>query len=120
MIKTATQPENNRTELFFTPRVDILENADEWTVFADMPGVKAEDVDIEYQNGELKVRGRCGAVKSRRYLLHGYEVGDYYRTFALGENLDPEKIRAELRNGVLIIHLPKSESLKPRKIEVTN
>jgi HSP20 family molecular chaperone IbpA len=118
MTQTATRPANNQTEVFFTPRVDILEGSDEWTVFADMPGVKADDVDIQYNRGELTVRGKHRAANPRPYLLHGYEVGDYFRTFQVGENIDPEKIHAELRLGVLIIHLPKSESLKPRKIEV--
>lgn len=118
MTQTATRPEHNHTEELFTPRVDILEGSDEWTVFGDMPGVKADDVDIQYNRGELTVRGKCRAATSRPYLLHGYEVGDYFRTFQVGENIDPEKIHAELKLGVLIIHLPKSESLKPRKIEV--
>jgi HSP20 family protein len=117
MIKAQSQQNNREAELFFTPRVDILENRDEWTVYADMPGVKPADVDVEYENGELRVRGRCQPTP-RRYLLQGYEVGDFYRAFQVGENIDPDKIAAELRNGVLIIHLPKSATLKPRKIDV--
>jgi HSP20 family protein len=118
MIQAANRPVNHQAEVFFTPRVDILENSDEWTVYADMPGVKAGDVDIQYHKGELVVRGKCQPGQPRRYLLHGYEVGDYYRTFQLGDNVDADKIHADLRQGVLIIHLPKSEALKPRRIEV--
>lgn len=117
MIRTEPRQTNQTAEVFFTPRVDICETAEEWTVYADMPGVKPEDVDVEYENGELKVRGRC-TPQQRRYLLHGYEVGDYLRTFQLGENVDADKIHAQLRQGVLIIHLPKSATIKPRKIDV--
>jgi HSP20 family molecular chaperone IbpA len=117
MTGTENRHGNKAAEVFFTPRVDILENADEWTIYADMPGVKAEEVDIEFENGELRVRGRCTPTP-RRYLLHGYEIGDYFRTFQVGDNVDAEKIHADLRHGVLIIHLPKSATVKPRKIDV--
>lgn len=120
MIHISNRPENHQAEVFFTPRVDILETADEWTVYADMPGVKSDAVEIEYHNGELRVRGRRQRSGPRRYLLHGFEAGDYFRSFTVAENMNSEKIHAEVRQGVLIIHLPKSEAVKPRRIEVTS
>ena len=52
------------------------------------------------------------------YLLHEYGVGDYYRSFRLGEGIDPDKIEAHLKDGVMKLHLPKSEATKPKKIAV--
>ncbi len=102
----------------YRPSVDILETADELTVFVDMPGVKADDVDINFDNGKLTVhgmvknRGREG-VTSRRA---EYGVGDFHRTFQVSEKFDSAKITAELAHGVLTLHLPKSEAIKPRRI----
>ena len=51
-------------------------------------------------------------------MLHEYGVGDYYRTFQVSEAIDPSKISAEYTDGVLTLHLPKTEATKPRKISV--
>ena len=52
------------------------------------------------------------------YLLHEYGVGDFHRVFQVNEDVDPQRIRAEYRDGVLAVHLPKAEAILPRKIEV--
>jgi len=104
---------------YFTPRVDILESADELTLFADMPGVKPEDVDVRLDNGELTLHGRCAPRRQHATsLLAEYGVGDFYRVFSVGQSIDPSKITAELKQGVLTVHLPKSEAVKPKKINV--
>ena len=104
----------------YTPRVDILEKEDELVLFADMPGVKPEDADVRYENGELTLHGRCAP---RRFgdgaVAAEYGVGDFYRAFTLSEDVDAQKITAELKNGVLTVHLPKVEAVKPRRIKVT-
>jgi len=103
----------------YTPRVDILETEDQLMLYADMPGVKPEDVDISYENGELTVYGRCAPRQEQaNYLLQEYGVGDYYRAFSISEQIDSERISAELKHGVLTVHLPKSEAVKPRRISV--
>ena len=103
----------------YTPRVDILENDNELILYTDLPGVKPEDVDVQFENGELSVHGRVAEGSEDRHLLVAeYGVGDFYRAFTLQHDIDAEKISAELKQGVLTVHLPKSEVVKPRKIQV--
>jgi HSP20 family protein len=105
--------------LIYTPRVDIMETEEESLLLADLPGVKPEDVDVRFDNGELIIDGRCAPRhQGANYLLSEYGVGDFYRAFTISEHIDWQKIAAELNNGVLTVHLPKAESVKPRKITV--
>ena len=105
--------------LCFTPRVDIMETEEESLLLADLPGVKPEDVDVRFDNGELIIDGRCAPRhQGANYLLFEYGVGDFYRAFTISEQIDWQKISAELKNGVLTVHLPKAETVKPRKITV--
>jgi HSP20 family protein len=103
----------------FTPRVDILESEDELLLFADLPGVKEDDVDIRFENGELTLHARRQAtdVGQGQWLWENV-TGDFFRAFRISEEVDASKIWAELKNGVLTLHLPKVEAAKPRKITV--
>jgi len=128
MANNTLQQKEQRTELdrtettrgvFYTPRVDILETEDELTLLADMPGVKPDDVDVRFENGELVLHGRCqDRHEGVQFLYAEYGVGDFYRAFTINQDVDPSKISAELKNGVLTVHLPKAEAVKPRKITV--
>ena len=101
------------------PRIDILETEDELLLLADMPGVLPDDVDVRFENGELTVHGRRtpAHVDKTRASLE-YEAGSYFRTFRLAEHIAADRIQAELKNGVLTLHLPKVEAVKPRRISV--
>ncbi|TVS20143.1 MAG: Hsp20/alpha crystallin family protein [Planctomycetaceae bacterium] len=110
-----------RTEqvLTFTPRFDIWENDDELILYGDLPGVSAENLEIRFEEKQLSIHGRVDARQGGvQYLYAEYGVGDFFRTFAIGEAMDASKIAAELKNGVLTVHLPKSEAVKPKRIEV--
>jgi HSP20 family protein len=103
----------------FTPRADILEKPDELLLLLDVPGVKAEDVEIQFERGELTVHARCApSVPAGRCLTAEYEVGDFYRAFLLGEDIAAERISAELKDGVLTVHLPRSDAARARRIAV--
>jgi HSP20 family molecular chaperone IbpA len=103
----------------YTPRIDIWETENELVLYADMPGVAAEDLDIQFENRELRIHGRVSARHEDISFLYGeYGIGDFYRTFTIGESIDAKKISAELKDGVLKLHLPKTEAVKPRRIEV--
>jgi HSP20 family protein len=116
---TPARVERTPTRPMFTPNVDILENAEELTLVADMPGVNPDSVDIQYERGELTIRGRVAPRNEQHaFLLNEYGVGDFYRVFQLGEGVDNARISAEIAHGVLTVHLPKVERIKPRKIEV--
>jgi HSP20 family protein len=129
MADTKSLPQRGRTEpavpevtyggSHFTPRVDIVETEKELTLFADVPGVRSEDVDLRYDKGELILHARVqprAATGTR--LLGEYEVGDFYRAFSIHETIDSGKIAAECKNGVLTVHLPKVEAAQPRQISV--
>ena len=114
-----TAPEATRGGVYYTPRVDIYESADEVVLQCDMPGVKPQDVDVRFERGELSLHGK---VESRQtpaeYLTEEYGVGDFYRSFAIAPDIDADKISAHCRDGVLIVRLPKQERVKPKRIAV--
>ncbi len=112
--------EHTRSGRTFRPHVDIHEEGDELVLVADMPGVKADDVDIRFEDGVLTIHGPVPerGPENCQFLLFEYGMGDYYRTFRVSEQVDASRIRAEYADGVLTLHLPKTESAKPRKIEV--
>jgi len=112
--------ERTRGGRAYRPNVDIFETADELTVLADMPGVKGDEIDINFENGLLTIHGRVQDRQpaEQRYLLREYGIGDFYRTFQVGEAVDTDGISAEYKDGVLTLHLPKVEAVRPRRIEV--
>jgi HSP20 family protein len=111
--------ENTRNGLYFTPRVDIVETETELLLYADMPGVRPDDIDLRYENGELIVRGKVQRPEGRGNVVFAeYEVGDFYRVFKVHETIDASKIDAEYKNGVLVVHLPKQEAAKPKQVAV--
>ena len=101
-----------------TPAVDIYENESELLLHADMPGVVKEDIAINIDNGKMTLSG------SRRLQATGAAAWrelaevEFRRTFAVPQSIDINKVHAELKDGVLRLHLPKSESAKPRQIEI--
>jgi HSP20 family molecular chaperone IbpA len=108
-----------RAGVTFSPRIDIWECQDELVLFADMPGVTSEGLDVQFENRELRIHGKVSPRQEGITFLYGeYGIGDFYRSFTIGETIDAERISAELADGVLTIHLPKVEAVKPRRIEV--
>ena len=113
------RPEGTRGGPHFVPQVDIFETDSELMLLADLPGVRAEDVELNYERGELMLHARV----SRRLpqdgvMLREYEEGDFHRVFSVHESIDPSRISAQCKNGVLTVHLPKMEAVKPRQIKV--
>jgi len=124
-IQKAPQTEVSRTERTrtgraYVPNVDIIERKDELLVLADVPGVTAQDIDIHFENGTLEIsaRVRPRVSESTRMLLQEYGVGDFHRAFEVSEAIDAGKIHAQYADGVLTLHLPKVEAVKPHKITV--
>jgi HSP20 family protein len=103
----------------YTPRVDIFEHDDALVLYADLPGVRPEDLDIRFEQGELAVHGKCTPRHPEaNYFRAEYGVGDFYRAFTVSEQIDADKITAKLQNGVLTLTLPKTDAARPRKIAV--
>ena len=104
----------------YQPHVDILETAEELTLIADVPGVESDAIDIDFQQGMLTIQGKVEPRYGENLdlLLNEDGIGDFYRTFRVSEQIDIGGIHAECADGVLEVHLPKAESVKPRKIAV--
>ena len=104
----------------FLPRVDIYETKDALFLIADMPGVDEQTVDVELEKNILTISGRVenGRVQDYSLVFSEYEVGDYERSFTLSDEIDKEKIKATVRQGVLRLELPKAEKVKPKKIAI--
>lgn len=105
----------------FVPRVDIYETKDSLCLIADMPGVDEKTVDVELEKNILKISGRVenGKIKDHALVFSEYEVGDYERTFTLSDEIDRDKIKAMVKQGVLRLELPKAEKVKPKKIAIS-
>lgn len=108
----------------WAPPVDILETENEVVLKADLPDVKLEDIDIRLENGTLTLKGerkfeKAENGKGYHRIERGY--GAFARVFTLPDTLDAERVRADYKNGVLTVTLPKKEVAKPKtvKVEVT-
>jgi len=107
--------------LDWTPSADISENDSEFTIRADLPAVKKEDVKITVEQGMITIQGeRKDKQEQKNEKFHRVESfqGTFARSFALPANVDEKQIRAESDNGVLVVHLPKAKVEKPKSVEV--
>lgn len=112
--------ERTRSTRAYRPNVDIIEKNEELVLLADVPGARLEDIDVRYEKGTLELYARVEPriPKEARVLLQEYGVGDYYRSFQVGESIDSSQISASYADGVLTLRLPKVEAAKPRKIAI--
>ncbi len=122
-IKTIVQPaENEPLENAFCPLVDIYEQADGTTIMlAEMPGALPDSVDIQVDKGVLTIAAKCGRQEfSESYarVFTSFETGEYFRAFALSDEVDRDKIVAKLEDGLLKLTLPKAAAVQKRKIEI--
>jgi HSP20 family protein len=105
----------------FLPTADIFETDRALTVVLEMPGVSKDNVEVNVDDGILKIEGKIDFSKYEdlRPVYTEYNIGHYSRSFQLSSAIDQEKISAEMRDGVLAVVLPKSERAQPRKVAVT-
>ena len=105
----------------WSPAVDVAENPQEIIVRAALPGVKQDDIDIEVSGDTLVLRGERKFDNEKHkdnFVRVEHSYGRFQRTFTLGTPIDSGKVGATYTDGVLEIHLPKSEQVRPRKIQV--
>ena len=102
------------------PPVDICEDNDGVTLFADLPGVAKDGLNLHIDKDTLEISGKRSLQAEKEVENHYTEMPekDYYRAFTIGDEIDREKISAQLNNGVLKVLLPKSERAKPKKIDI--
>ncbi len=105
----------------WSPLVDITEDDKEYLIKAELPEVKKEDVTLSVQDNVLSISGERKyekEEKGKKYHRVERAYGSFMRSFTLPEDADGSKIAAEYKNGVLHVHLPKSEKAKPKAIEI--
>jgi HSP20 family protein len=106
---------------FVTPFANIAETKDGYVLEAEMPGVSRDGLEVTVENGDLTIIGRRKNYESPGVLLYGESRGaDFRRTFEIDPSINTAGITAKIEQGVLTLHLPKAEAVKPRKISVTD
>lgn len=105
-------------DYYLTPPVDIYETPESLVVMADMPGIDPAHLDVRVENDMLTLRGQTQhhAAGDPRY--SEYTLRSFFRQFEVGERIDQEGIRADLKHGVLTLTLPKAAKVQPRAITV--
>lgn len=116
--KQDTAVEKTRTLISAAPAVDIYENENEILLHADIPGVTKEDISVNIDNGTLSLSGIRRFDSKGVFNWEEFSDVEYIRSFSVPQSIDVEKVKAELKDGVLKLHLPKSEAAKPRTIQI--
>ncbi|HET8799302.1 MAG TPA: Hsp20/alpha crystallin family protein [Thermoanaerobaculia bacterium] len=104
----------------WVPPVDVAETLEKILVRAEVPGLRQEDIQIEFENGLLTIRGDRKLEKTEGMTWHRVErtYGNFSRSFTLPRTVDAEKISASYRDGILEIEVPKREEAKPKQIRI--
>jgi HSP20 family protein len=122
--RPATRAANGKETMIvadWTPSVDISETEGEYQIKAEIPDVRKEDVKVTLEDGVLTIQGERKhekEEKGKKYHRIERSYGSFVRTFSLPDVIDEEKVKAEFKEGVLNLSLPKSEKAKPKAIDV--
>jgi HSP20 family protein len=119
-LTTTEDSERTRECRCFVPRADIYEADDQIVIVADVPGSDKDSIDVTLDKNVLTIDAYVNSVAPEGYSLSftEYEIGDYQRSFRLSDEIDREKIQANVKDGVLRLYLPKSGAARTRKISV--
>ena len=109
-----------RNETALVPPVDVYEDENGITLEADMPGVSKENLSVNVEGDQLTIEGAVSLGESAKLepVYAEVRVARYRRTFALGRDLDTDRIEAKMKSGVLTLRVPRAERAKPRRIPV--
>ena len=118
--RPAQSPVGQVPRATITPPIDIHDGPDGLTLEADLPGATESSLVIQLEHNVLSLDARIDAPapEGARPIHQEYPVGDYHRSFILSDDVDRERITAELKDGVLKIHLPKADRARARRIEI--
>ena len=122
--RPAMRTSNNKETMIvadWTPSVDISETEGEYQIKVEIPDVKKEDVKVTLEDGVLTIQGQRKQEKEEtgtKYHRIERSYGSFARTFSLPDVIETDKVKAEFKDGVLNLYLPKSEKAKPKAIEV--
>lgn len=113
---------NGETVSAWRPAVDLTESDEEFRFTAEFPGMSADDIDVEVQEGDLILRGEKETEEEKEeedYRVAERSYGEFYRRFSLPTSVEVEEISAEMKDGVLTVRLPKTEKEAGRKIQIS-
>lgn len=111
--------ESQNGNTYWTPPLDVWENEDEYVVAASLPGIEPENVDVKLVNQTLTIQGQVQQEEPQGQIrLRERQYGNFYRSIQLPMSVDSDQIEANYYNGVLTLHLPKTEEAKPKRITV--
>jgi len=102
-------------------KVNVVENENNYTLTAEVPGMTEKDIDVEIKDGRLTLKGHVEESKEKKeenFHMKEFHTRSFERSFTLGEGIDPENITAKLEHGILNIVLPKKEETKPKAVKV--
>lgn len=105
----------------FLPPVDVYEDQEALTLTTELPGIEPKAVDVRVEDGVLTIKGERKMEKEDKkenYLRVERSYGTFTRSFTLPNTVDPDKVKAEFKNGLLRVAIPKREESKPRSIKV--
>ena len=105
----------------WNPRVDVYEKEDAIILKAELPGMNKKDIDIDIEDRVLTLRGERSLddeVTDESYYRRERVYGKFHRAFRLPADVEPEKIKADFKDGILNVNIPKPEEKKPKKISV--
>jgi HSP20 family protein len=119
MEESFSEPRETERELLLA--VDVQASDDSYEVNALVPGLEAEDLEIEIINNTVTLRGQFKSLSKEdsKYLLSELPAGSFGRVITLPTDVDPAKTQANLKNGVLTLSIPKAEAHRPKTIKVT-
>ena len=100
------------------PPVDIYDTPEALVLMADLPGVSKENLDVRVDDKMLTIQAKAEDAVPGDPIYREFELGSFFRQFELGEEIDTQRINAELKHGVMTLTLPKAEKAKPKQIEV--
>jgi HSP20 family protein len=118
----AAEQDENMTVAEWAPLVDIIESDKEYVIKAEVPEIRKEDLKITVENGVLTIKGERKfekEEKGKRYHRVERSYGSFMRGFSLPDDADPGKVNAEFKDGLLAVHVAKSEAAKPKQIEIS-
>jgi HSP20 family protein len=112
--------ERTRDRRVFSPRTDIIETGDQYLIVADIPGSNEKKVNITLEKNVLTINATTTTdfPVGKTLILTEFGLGDYYRSFAISDQIVREKIEAKVKNGVLRLILPKAGPAKTQKISI--
>ncbi len=113
-----TAPDTREDTRVLTPPVDIFETESGLVVVADLPGVEKDQIDVNVEKNVLTLKAKPKQQLTENLARQEYQLLPFYRQFQLSDAVDQAKISAEMKYGVLTIHLPKVAEQQPRKIAV--